>query len=118
MDTVFIDDLRLSTVIGVYDWERKLKQQVHLDVEMGADCAGAATSDDIRHALDYKAVAEAARQLAESSECQLLETLAERIAGMLMTDFPVPWLRLKLRKAGAVRGAAGVGVIIERGKRG
>jgi len=117
MDTVFIDDLRLSTVIGVHDWERKLKQHVHLDVEMGADTAGAAGSDNISDALDYSAVAEAVQQLAENSECQLLETLAERIASMLMTDFPVLWLRLKLRKVGAVRGTAGVGVIIERGKR-
>ncbi len=115
IDRVFIEDLRIETVIGVYDWEREIRQTVGLDLEMAFDIRKAAASDRIEDALDYKAVAKRLIQLVESSELQLVESLAEHCAAMVLQEFPVTWLRLKLRKPGAVRGSSAVGVVIERG---
>ena len=115
MDRVFIEDLRIQTVIGVFDWEREITQTVSLDLEMAFDIGGAARSDRIEDALDYKAVSKRLIQFVEASDFQLVEALAERCAQLVLDEFPVPWLRLKLSKPGAVRGSSAVGVIIERG---
>ena len=117
MDIVFLKDLRIETVIGVYDWEREIRQTVVLDLEMGADVARAAARDDIEATLDYKAVAKRLTAFVEESEFQLVETLAERCAAIVREEFGVPWVRLTLNKVGAVSGARDVGVIIERGDR-
>ncbi|HMB60036.1 MAG TPA: dihydroneopterin aldolase [Xanthomonadales bacterium] len=113
-DRVFIEDLRIETVIGIYDWEREIKQAVSLDLEMAFDIRRAAASDAISDTLDYKAVAKRLIQFVESSEFQLVESLAERCASIVLDEFPVKSLRLKLAKPGAVRGSSAVGVIIER----
>jgi 7,8-dihydroneopterin aldolase/epimerase/oxygenase len=117
MDIIFLRDLQIDTVIGIYDWERNIKQTVSLDLEMASDIRRAAASDVIEDTLNYKAVAKRLIGFVEASEFQLVETLAERIAEIVLTEFQVPWLRLTLNKGGAVRGAKGVGVIIERGSR-
>lgn len=117
MDIIFIRDLRIDTVIGIYDWERSIRQTIRLDLEMATDIARAAASDRIEDTLNYKAVAKRIIAFVEQSEFQLVETLAERIAELVLGEFAVPWLRLTLNKGGAVRGAQGVGVIIERGAR-
>ncbi|HET6546230.1 MAG TPA: dihydroneopterin aldolase [Rhodanobacteraceae bacterium] len=117
MDTVFIEDLRIDTVIGIYDWERRIRQPVAIDLEMAFDNARPAASDRIDDTLDYKAVAKRLIAFVEGSSFQLVETLAERCAGMVLAEFDVAWLRLKLSKPGAVRGAGNVGVVIERGTR-
>ncbi len=117
MDTVFLRDLRVDTVIGIYDWEREIRQTVVLDLEMGCDVAQAAASDSIDDALDYKSVAKRLISFIEESEFQLVETLAERCAQIVRDEFSVPWLRLSLNKVGAVSGARDVGVVIERGER-
>lgn len=117
MDIVFINDLRIETIIGIYAWERKVKQTVSLDLEMGADIGRAAGSDAIEDTLDYKAVAKRLIAFVEASEYQLVETLAEKCAAIVLSEFDVPWLKLTLRKPGAVRGSRDVGVIIERGSR-
>ena len=117
MDIVFIRDLRIETVIGIYDWERKIRQTVILDLEMGADIARAAASDAIEDTLDYKAVSKRLVEFVEASEFQLVETLAERCAAIVLQEFEVPWVRLTLNKIGAVSAARDVGVIIERGAR-
>jgi dihydroneopterin aldolase len=117
MDIIFLRDLRIETVIGIFDWEREIKQTVVLDLEMGTDVARAAASDHIDDALDYKSVAKRLIAFVEESEFQLVETLAERCASIVMEEFGVPWLRLTLNKIGAVRGARDVGVIIERGQK-
>ncbi len=116
MDIVFLKDLRIETVIGVYDWERELKQTVVLDVEMSADVAKAAASDHIDDALDYKSVAKRLIEFVEQSEFQLVETLAERCVQIIREEFGVAWVRLTLNKIGAVSNARDVGVIIERGE--
>ena len=117
MDIVFLRDLRIDTVIGIYDWEREIRQVVSIDLEMAADNRKAAATESIDDALNYKAVAKRLIQFAEDSEFQLVETLAERITGIILDEFNVPWVKLRLNKQGAVRGARDVGVIIERGER-
>ncbi len=117
-DRVFIEDLRIQTVIGVYDWEREITQTVSLDLEMAFDIRAAADSDDIAHTLDYKAVSKRLIAFVEASEFQLVEALAEHCARIVLEEFPVDWLHLKLSKPGAVRGSSAVGVIIERGTSG
>ena len=115
MDIIFLRDLRIETLIGIYDWERRIKQTVSLDLEMGADIRKAAASDHIDDTLNYKAVAKRLIEFVGASEYQLVETLAERIAELVLGEFQVPWLRLTVNKTGAVRGARDVGIVIERG---
>jgi len=117
MDSVFIEDLRIETVIGIYDWERKIRQVVALDLEMAFDNLRPAATDRIEDTLDYKAVSKRLISFVESSHFELVETLAERCAAIVRDEFGVSWLRLRLAKPGAVRGSKAVGVTIERGTR-
>ncbi len=117
MDIVFVSDLDIETVIGIFDWEREIKQTVRLNIEMNADVAKAALTDHIDDTLDYKAVSKRLIGFVESAEFGLVETLAERCAEIILNEFPVQWVRLKLDKPGAVRGSRSVGIIIERGQK-
>ncbi len=116
LDIVFLRGLRIDTVIGIYDWEKAIKQTVVLDIEMAGDIARAAASDRIEDTLDYKAISKRLKQFVGESRFELVETLAERCATIIREEFGVPWVRLKLDKIGAVSDAQGVGVVIERGK--
>lgn len=118
MDRVFIEDLRIETVIGIYDWERTTRQVVALDIEMAFDNTKPAATDRIEDTLDYKAVSKRLIAFVEAAQFELVETLAERCAGIIRGEFGVTWLRLKLSKPGAVTGSRAVGVIIERGDSG
>ena len=113
-DVLYLHDLRVDCIIGIWDWERQTRQTIVLDLDMGVDIRAAATSDDLRDTLDYKAVAKRVIAFVEASEFRLVETLAERVAGLILREFPVPWLRLRLDKHGAIRGAGQVGLVIER----
>ena len=115
-DIIFISELAVETIIGIYEWEREIKQPVVFDIEMSGDCARAALTDAVDDTLNYKAVAKAVIGFVETSECQLVETLAEQVASLILSEFDVQWLRIKVNKRGAIRGAAGVGVVIERGQ--
>ena len=117
MDIVFIRDLKVDTVVGIYDWERRIRQMVVLDIDMGGDVARGAKTDRIEDTLDYKAVAKRVAQFVGEAEFQLVETLAEKVAELVMTEFKVPWIKIVLNKPGAVSGSKSVGVIIERGKK-
>ena len=117
MDIVYINDLKVDTVIGIFDWERRIRQTVSLDLEMAADIRKGAATDHIDDALDYKAIGKRVIAFIESSEFQLVETLAERVAALVREEFSVPWLKLRLSKPGALRGSRDVGVIIERGEK-
>ena len=117
LDIIFIEALRVETVIGVYDWERRIRQPVVIDLEMGTDIARAAASDDVADSLDYKSVSKRVQQFVTESSFFLVETLTERIAALILDEFAVPWVRVKLNKVGALRGAAGVGIMIERGRK-
>jgi len=116
MDKVFIEALEIECVIGIYDWERKIRQPVVLDVEMAFDNRKPAASDDIADTLDYKAVSKRLIQFVGDSSFGLVETLAENCARIILEEFAVKRLHLKLSKLGAVRGARAVGVIIERSR--
>jgi dihydroneopterin aldolase len=115
MDIIFLRGLQIDTVIGIYDWERKIRQTVIIDLEMGTDILKAAATDDIAHTLDYKTISKRIIAFVEASEFQLVETLAEKISNIILDEFSVPWLRLTLNKKGAISGASDVGIQIERG---
>jgi len=117
MDIVYIRELEIQTVIGIYDWERKIRQTVSLDLDMATDIRAAASTEDISNTLDYKAVSKRLIAYIGEAEFLLIETMAERVAELVLAEFPVNWLRLRVGKPGAVTGARDVGVIIERGKR-
>jgi dihydroneopterin aldolase len=113
-DIIYIHDLQVETVIGIFDWERRIRQTVSIDLEMAADIRKAAASDSIDHTLNYKAVAKRIIAFVEESQFQLVETLAERIAAIVLDEFGTGWTRVRINKKGAVRFAQGVGVVIER----
>ena len=115
MDIVFIEALEIDTVIGIYDWERKITQKVVLDIEIAFDNRPPAASDDIADTLDYKAVSKRLIAFVSESKFGLVESLAERCAAIIREEFGVDWVRLKLSKPGAVTGARAVGVVVERG---
>ena len=117
MDIIYLKDLRIDTVIGIYEWERRIKQTLTFDIEIAADTGKAAQSDSIDDTVSYEAVANRLTAYVGASEFELLETLAEKVAGILLDEFKVRWCWLRLNKHGAVRGARDVGIIIERGSR-
>lgn len=117
MDTVFIQDLRVQTIVGIYEWERRIRQTVSLDLEMSSDIARAARSDRIEDTLDYKAVAKRVAQYVGEAQFKLVETLAEKVAELVRGEFHVDHVKVTLHKPGAVSGSKSVGVIIERGTR-
>ena len=113
-DTVFIRELRVETVVGIFDWERRIRQTVSLDLEMRTDIRRAAHSDRIEDTLDYKAVAKRVVQFVSAAQFQLVETLAEKIAALVLDEFKVTQVKVTLHKPGAVSGSKSVGVVIER----
>lgn len=116
MDIIYLHNLQIETVVGIFEWERRVKQTVSFDLDMAADVQKAAASDDIKDTLDYKKVAKRLIEFVGHSEFHLVETLAERVAELVLKEFSVRWLRLRLNKQGAIRGARDVGVIIERAR--
>ena len=114
MDKVFIKELRVETIIGVFDWERKVRQLVSIDLEMAADIRRAAATGRLEDDLDYKSISKRVTAFVADSRFHLVETLAESIAGLILAEFPTHWVRLTLHKPGALRGATDVGIIIER----
>ena len=118
MDIIFIRELHIETLIGIHPWERQARRGLLLDLELGTDIRPAAASDRLADTLDYQAMAQRIVALAATSDFQLLETLAERIAELLLREFAAPWLRLTLRKPGVPSDAREAGVVIERGGRG
>lgn len=117
MDIIFIKSLKIDCVIGIYDWERTIRQTIELDIEAATDITSAAASDDIKQTLDYKAVSKRLIDFVQKSEFNLVETLAEQISQIIIKEFGVSWVKLTLNKGKALRGADGVGVIIERGQK-
>ena len=115
MDRVLIEALVVETVIGVYDWERTIRQRLVMDLEMATDIRAAAADDDLTYTLDYAAISARIQTFAEESRFELVETFAERLAALLREEFGIPWLTMTVRKPGAVPEAAAVGVRIVRG---
>lgn len=118
MDTIFLRDLRIRTIVGIWEWERRMPQVVSLDLDMATDIRKAAGSDHIDDTLDYKAVTRRIKSFVGDSRFNLIETMAEQIAGIIVTEFGVPWVRVAVHKPWAICGSRDVGVVIERGSRG
>ena len=116
MDKIFLKELTTETVIGIFDWEREVKQTIAIDLEMSADIRRAASSDSIQDTLNYKAVAKRLLAFIQESRFQLVETLAEQVACVVLTEFPVEWVKVTLHKPGAIRHSKDVGVMIERSR--
>lgn len=116
MDIVFINQLRLNTIIGIHDWEREQKQTIILDIDIGCSIKPAADSDNIKDCIDYFSVCERMKHLAQNHHYQLVETFAEEVCRIILQEFMAQWVRVKLNKPDAVTEANGVGVIIERQK--
>jgi dihydroneopterin aldolase len=114
MDKIFIHALKTEAIIGIFDWERQVKQTVIVDIEISADVAKAALSDSINDTLNYKRIAKRVLAFVEESKFHLVETLAERIAMLLLEDFGVDWVSISLSKPGAIRSSRDVGVKLER----
>jgi dihydroneopterin aldolase len=117
MDIIFLRQLQIDTVIGIHDWEREIRQPLVLDLEMASDIRLAAQTDSITDALDYQSVAERLTEFVRNSSFQLVETLAEACAQIVLQEFGVRWLRLTVNKPDAIDNAQSVGVIIERGSK-
>ena len=115
-DRIFLHGLSAECIIGFIDWERRVKQTVVLDLELPVDCRHAALTDEVADTLDYKKVAKRVLAFVEASEFKLVETLAQRVALVILEEFPVEWVRVALNKPGAIRNSRDVGVVIERGR--
>ena len=115
-DYIFLERMQIETIVGIWDWERKIRQTVSVDLKMAADIRRAAATDHIDDTLDYKSVAKRVQAFVADSEFQLVETLAERIAGIVLDEFAIPWVEVRVAKPGAIRGADDVGVCIRREK--
>ncbi len=116
MDRIFLTALSAEAIIGIYDWEREVRQRVEIDLEMWMDLTAAAGSDSIDDTLNYKAVAKRVLAFVQESRFRLVEALAGEIARILLAEFPVARVRVTVHKPGAVRHSRDVGVIIERGR--
>jgi dihydroneopterin aldolase len=114
MDKIFIHALKTETIVGIFDWERQVKQTVILDIEFSADIRKAALTDSIDDTLNYKRVAKRVLAFVEESRFHLVETLAEHVAMLILEEFAVAWVRISLSKPGAIRGSRDVGVMLER----
>ncbi len=117
MDIIFLRDLEVMATIGIFEWEKRIKQKVRVDLEMATDIAKAAATDSIDDTLDYKAISKRVAQFIEDSRYELIETLIEKVAGILTSEFSISWVRVTISKPGAVRGSRDVGITIERGQR-
>jgi dihydroneopterin aldolase len=115
-DRIFLRGLTAECIIGFIDWERRVKQTVVVDLEIPVDCRHAALTDAVADTVDYKKVAKRVLAFIEASEFKLVETLAQRLAVLLLEEFPLEWIRLSINKPGAIRNSRDVGVSIERSR--
>lgn len=117
MDIIFLRDLEVNATLGIFEWEKRIKQKVRVDLEMATDIAKAAATDSMDNTLDYKAISKRVAQFIEDSRYELIETLIEKVAEILINEFSIPWVRVTISKPRAVRGSRDVGITIERGQR-
>lgn len=114
MDIIYLHGLRCQCRIGVWQWEKKVDQALNFDLDLGVDAVKAAKNDDLKDALDYQAVAQRVKSFASENQFDLIETLAEHLSALLIEEFDISWLRIKIDKGQAVNGVKNVGLIIER----
>lgn len=114
MDKIFLNALAVECIVGIWEWERRVKQRVIIDLELATDIRAAAATDRIEDTIDYKKVSKRLLAFVGDSQYQLVETLTEKIAELIITEFGVSWVRVRLNKQGALRGSRDVGILIER----
>lgn len=117
MDMIYLKDLRVDAKIGVWEWERKILQTLVIDLDFAVDIGVASDSDKLDDTVDYKAISDRIMEFVGSSQFNLLEALAENLSKVLMGEFGLPWLRLKINKVGVLNGVKDVGIVVERGER-
>lgn len=116
-DTIFIHGLQCECVIGVWEWEKKITQILVLDIDLATNVSKAAQSDKLEDTLDYKKIADRVIEYAQANPVDLIETLVDQLANVILTEFEVPWVRIRLDKGGVVKHVKHVGIVIERGTR-
>lgn len=117
MDIIFLDEIRCTCVIGVWEWEKAIEQNLLLDIQLGTDIRPAAASDKLEDTLNYKQVANRVIDFAAENQFELIETMVERVAELIMQEFGIKWVKVRLNKGGAVKNVTSVGIEIERGER-
>jgi len=117
MDIVFIRDLDIECIVGIFSWERKMPQTVNIDIDIATDLSKAAETEDIQYCVDYKAVSQSVTELVKESRFKLVETLADSVAHHIINDYNAPWVKVRVAKPGAVKHSREVGVIVERGSK-
>ena len=116
MDTIFLHGLQANCVVGVWEWEKQITQKIIVDLDLGFDIKKAANTDQLEDTLNYKAVAERVIEMLEASRFQLIEKMAEEVATLVMTEFSITWVKIRINKGGAVKNVRNVGILIERGE--
>lgn len=116
MDKIFLKNLRLKTRIGLFEWEKQIDQIININVEVGFNITKAANSDDVRYSLDYKTLSNVIKEYVKNNTHELIETLIENIANIIIEDFDVKYVTLSISKPGAIRDSEDVGITITRGK--
>ena len=114
MDKIKLSELKVETIIGIWEWEQRNPQTISIDLEMSTDISAAAKSDSIQDALDYKAISKRIKQYSKDNHFQLIETLAENLAQIILEEFKVEWVKLSVSKPYAIRDSKNVGLTIER----
>jgi len=114
MDKIFLRQLELEAVIGIWEWEQRIRQTISIDLEMAADARAAAAADSVESTLNYKDVAKRVQAFVAASRFHLVESFAESVARLIVKEFNVPWVRVSVAKPGAIRGAREVGIVVER----
>ena len=114
MDKIKLSELKVETIIGIWEWEQRNPQTISIDLEMSTDISAAAKSDSIQDALDYKAISKRIKQYSKDNHFQLIETLAENLAQIILEEFKVAWVKLSVSKPYAIRDSKNVGLTIER----
>lgn len=114
MDKLFLRELRVETIIGFWEWERRIKQTVVVDLEIGTDARPAAAADRVSSALNYEPIANRLVEFIGGADFHLVESLADAIARIVVADFGAKWVKVSVAKPGAIPAAREVGVIIER----
>jgi len=115
LDIIYIHGIKCECVIGVWGWEKAITQTLYIDLDLATDITKSATSDDLKDTLNYKVIADRVIEYAKNNQFELIETLIERISEVVLSEFNVPWVRIKLDKGGAVKNVKNVGILIERG---
>tara|TARA_Y100001970_G_C14210663_1_gene846692 strand:- start:758 stop:1120 length:363 start_codon:yes stop_codon:yes gene_type:complete len=117
MDKIFLRDLKLKTRIGIFEWEKQIDQVININIEVGTDIKRASETDDVQYSLDYKSLSIKVKDYVSNNQHDLIETLIENIAQMLLDEFDINYVTISISKPGAIRDSQDVGIEITRNKK-